>query len=235
MDANRPTAHRVVSHEDWTAARLDLLAKEKAFARLRDELSRARRELPWERVTKEYVFDTPAGKRTLGDLFDGRSQLVIYHFMFDPSWGAGCPHCSRWADSFNGAIVHLNHRDVTMIVVSRAPLDKLSAYRQRMGWTFEWASSIDNEFNRDFGVSFTPEEVAAKAGRYNYTVQDPRSPEREGISVFYKDAGAIFHTYSTYARGIEPFNVDYQFLDIVPKGRDEDGRGLFWVRRKDEY
>jgi predicted dithiol-disulfide oxidoreductase (DUF899 family) len=228
--------HRVVAHEEWVSMRTALLQKEKAFTRLRDELSQARRELPWEAVEKEYVFDGPNGKQSLRDLFDGRSQLVVYHFMFDPSWQAGCPHCSRWADSFNAPIVHLNQRDVTMVAISRAPYEKLAAYQTRMGWTFKWLSSGGNEFNDDYCVSFTPEEVAAKRAYYNYTVQDPRSTQREGISVFYKDAdGRVFHTYSAYARGIDMMNVDYQYLDLVPKGRDENGRGPFWVRRHDEY
>ena len=228
--------HRVVSHDEWAAARTAFLAKEKEFTRLRDELAEQRRDLPWEAITKEYVFDGPNGKVTLRELFRGRSQLVVYHFMFDPSWDAGCPHCSRWADSFNGAIVHLNQRDVTMVAISRAPFQKLAAYRTRMGWTFEWFSAFETDFNYDFQASFKPDEVAAKKAFYNFTVQDPRNPQREGISVFYRDtAGGLFHTYSTYARGIEPMNVDYQYLDLVPNGRDENGRGPFWVRRHDEY
>jgi len=228
--------HAVVSSDEWLAARKRLLAKEKEFTRLRDELSQQRRELPWEKVEKTYVFDGPDGRESLAQLFDGRSQLVVYHFMFDPSWKAGCPHCSHWADSFNGAIVHLNQRDVTMIAVSRAPYELLAAYKKRMGWTFTWVSSHANDFNFDYHVSFTPEELAAKSALYNYTQQDPGPPQREGISVFYKDpAGAVFHTYSCYARGIDMMSVDYQYLDLVPKGRDEGGRGPFWVRRHDEY
>jgi predicted dithiol-disulfide oxidoreductase (DUF899 family) len=228
--------HQIVSRDQWLAARTAFLAKEKEFTRLRDELSRERRELPWVKVEKPYVFDGPDGRETLAQLFDGRSQLLMYHFMFDPAWPAGCPHCSHWADSFNGAIVHLNQRDVTMIAVSMAPYEKLAAYEQRMGWSFKWVSSAGTDFNADYHVSFTASEVAAKDAFYNFTRQDPRSPQREGVSVFYKDqANAIFHTYSAYARGIDMFNVDYQYLDIVPKGRDEGGRGPFWVRRHDEY
>ncbi len=228
--------HQVVPHDAWLAARIALLAKEKAFTRLRDELSRERRALPWETVEKRYVFDGPQGRETLRDLFDGRSQLVVYHFMFDPAWDAGCPHCSRWADSFNGAIVHMNQRDVTMVVISRAPFEKLSAYQRRMGWTFKWLSSFDSDFNIDYQVSFSPEEVARKQAFYNYTVQDPGVAQREGVSVFYLGPdGRLFHTYSTYARGIDAFDVDYQYLDLVPKGRDEQDRGPFWVRRHDEY
>ncbi len=235
-DTNVVDNHRVVSHDEWLSVRTAFLAKEKALTRLRDELSRERRELPWEEVTKQYVFEGPDGRETLRQLFDGRSQLVVYHFMFDPAWEAGCPHCSRWADSFNGAIVHLNQRDVTMIAVSRAPYRQLAAYRERMGWTFKWVSAFETDFNTDFGVSFAPEEVAAKTAFYNFTLQDPSSPQREGVSVFYQDTtGRLFHTYSTYARGIEPFDVDYQYLDLVPKGRDEGGRGPYWVRRHDEY
>jgi len=228
--------HKVVSSKKWIAARKKLLAKEKAFTRLRDKLSKARRELPWEAVTREYVFEGPSGKETLRDLFDVHSQLVVYHFMFSPDWNAGCPHCSRWADNFNGVIVHLNQRDVTMIAVSRAPYAKLSAYQQRMGWHFKWVSSFETDFNFDFHVSFTPEEMKAKKAFYNFALQDPGPSEREGVSVFYKDPkGRVFRTYSTFARGIDMLNVDYQYLDLVPKGRDEGGRGPFWVRRHDEY
>ena len=235
-DTSSVSDHAVVSSAEWLDARRALLIKEKEFTRLRDDLSRERRELPWERVEKTYVFDGPNGKESLPQLFDGRSQLVVYHFMFDPSWNAGCPHCSHWADTFNGIIVHLNHRDVTMIAVSRAPYDLLAAYRKRMGWTFKWVSAYANDFNFDYHVSFTPEELAAKSALYNYTRQNPGPPQREGISIFYKDpAGAIFHTYSCYARGIDMMSADYQYLDLVPKGRDEGGGGPFWVRRHDEY
>jgi predicted dithiol-disulfide oxidoreductase (DUF899 family) len=230
------TQHRVVSSDEWTEARKQLLTKEKEFTKLRDELSEQRRELPWEAVTKEYRFEGPEGNQTLSQLFDGRTQLIVYHFMFGPTWEAGCPHCSRWADNFNGVIVHLNHRDVTMIAVSRAPYAKLATYKKRMGWSFKWVSSVETDFNFDFRVSFTPEEVEKKKAFYNFKLQDPSASEREGVTVFYKDpSGQIFRTYSTYARGIDMLNADYQFLDIVPKGRDENGRGPFWVRRHDEY
>lgn len=228
--------HKVVSSAEWIDARKQLLLKEKEFTRLRDQLSQQRRGLPWEAVTKPYVFVGPNGKEDLPALFDGRSQLIVYHFMFEPSWDAGCPHCSHWADNFNGIIVHLNQRDVTMIAVSRAPYSKLTAYKKRMGWSFKWVSSSETDFNFDYRVSFTLEELAAKQALYNYTRQDPGVAEREGVSVFYKDpSGRVFHTYSTYARGIDPLSADYQYLDLVPKGRDEDGRGPFWVRRHDEY
>jgi predicted dithiol-disulfide oxidoreductase (DUF899 family) len=228
--------HQVVSHEEWLAARTAFLLKEKEFTRVRDGLNRLRRALPWEAVTKPYSFEGADGRQTLADLFENRSQLVVYHFMFDPSWDAGCPHCSHWADTFNGVIVHLNQRDVTMVAVSLAPYSKLAAYKQRMSWTFKWVSSHGSDFNFDFAVSFTADEVAAKRAFYNFTTQDPRNPQREGASVFYKDSGSrIFRTYSTYARGIDMLSADYQYLDLVPKGRDEGGRGPFWVRRHDEY
>jgi predicted dithiol-disulfide oxidoreductase (DUF899 family) len=227
---------KVVSHDEWMKARKGLLVKEKELTRLRDKLSEQRRKLPWEKVGKEYAFNGPQGKQTLAELFDGRSQLVVYHFMFHPDWDAGCPHCSRWADNFNGVVVHLNQRDVTMIAVSRAPYAKLAAYRERMGWSFKWMSSFETDFNFDFNVSFTADEVARKKAFYNFKLQNPEVGEREGVSVFFKDRkGGVFRTYSTFARGIDMLNVDYHYLDIVPKGRDEGGRGPFWVRRHDEY
>ena len=228
--------HKVVSHDEWIAARQELLAKEKAFTEQCDEMSRIQRELPWERVTKPYVFDGPKGSETLADLFDGRSQLIVYHFMFHPEDKAGCPHCSLRADGFAGVIPHLGQRDVTMVVVSRGPFAKLEEYRRRMGWQFKWVSSGDSDFNFDYGVSFTPEEMAAKRVFYNYKWQEPKAREREGHSFFYKDEhGDVFHTYSCYDRGNDKLNTHYHYLDLVPKGRDEDGRGPFWVRRRDEY
>ncbi len=229
--------HSVVSNDEWVAARRALLAKEKEFTRLRDELSRQRRELPWVKVEKPYVFDGPQGKETLAQLFAGRSQLVVYHFMFAPDWDEGCKHCSFWADHFDATNVHLNHRDVTLVAVSRAPLAKLEAFKKRMGWRFKWVSSFGNEFNRDFQVSFTPDEVRSQ-GVYNFTLAPVEMPEREGLSVFYKDeAGSVFRTYSTYARGIDMLNGTYQFLDLVPKGRDEEGLDFpqAWVRYHDRY
>lgn len=229
-------AHKVVSGKAWIAARRKLLAKEKAFTRARDALARQRRALPWELVAKDYAFEGADGRKTLAELFAGRSQLVVYHFMFGPDWDAGCPHCSRWADSFDRAIAHLNQRDVTMVIVSRAPYEKLAAYKRRMGWGFPWYSSEASDFNFDYRVSFTPQELKAKSAFYNFTLQDPGVAEREGLSVFLRDPrGRIFHTYSTYARGIDNLNVDYQILDLVPKGRDEGSRGPYWVRRRDEY
>jgi len=229
-------SHKVVSSNKWIAHRRKLLVKEKALMRAADKLAEARRALPWEAITKEYVFDGPKGKESLAQLFDGRRQLIVYHFMFGPGWDAGCPHCSRWADNFNGVIVHLNQRDVTMIAVSRAPYAKLAAYRRRMGWTFKWVSSFGTDFNFDFHVSFTPEEVKRGKAFYNFRMQDPSVGEREGVSVFTKGPrGRVFRTYSTFARGVEALNLDYKYLDVVPKGRDERGRGPFWVKRHDEY
>jgi predicted dithiol-disulfide oxidoreductase (DUF899 family) len=230
--------HKVVSESEWIEARKSLLKKEKEFTALHDQLNQQRRELPWKAVNKEYLFEGPKGKETLAELFDERSQLVVYHFMFDPSWEEGCLHCSFWADNFNKIIVHLNQRDVTMIAVSRAPYSKLTAYENRMGWDFKWVSSYDSDFNFDYNVSFTPEQLDKKEASYNYKLQATPGAEREGVSVFYKDpAGRVFHTYSAYARGIDMLNVAYHYLDLVPKGRDEEGHEFpqFWVRRHDEY
>jgi len=216
--------HPVVSREEWLSARKAFLGKEKEFTRLRDELSRKRRDLPWERVEKNYVFDGPRGQETLADLFDGRSQLVVYHFMFSPDWDEGCPHCSFWADNFDGIDVHLEHRDLTLLAVSRAPLPKIDAFKKRMGWTFKWVSSLRSDFNHDYQASFTPEQLRSGTALYNFSRTDPGTTDREGASVFYKDAsGAVFHTYSCYARGIDMLNGAYHFLDLVPKGRDEEG------------
>jgi predicted dithiol-disulfide oxidoreductase (DUF899 family) len=228
--------HKVVAHDEWLKARKAFLAKEKEFTRLRDKLSKERRALPWEKVDKEYVFDGPDGKQTLSELFDGRRQLIVYHFMFGPDDKAGCAHCSFWADNFNDIIVHLNHRDTTMVAVSRAPLAKLQAYEKRMGWNFKWVSSGGTQFNFDYQASFTPQEIKAGRALFNYRTQNPGMADREGVSVFYKDAaGKVFHTYSTHARGIDLLNTAYNYIDLTPKGRDEDGRTQFWVRRHDEY
>jgi predicted dithiol-disulfide oxidoreductase (DUF899 family) len=225
-----------VTHDEWIDARKALLVKEKEFTRLRDDLSRQRRDLPWEPVDKEYVFNGPNGKETLASLFAGRSQLLVYHFMFDPSWDEGCTHCSFWADSFDANVIHLKARDVTMIAVSRAPFAKLAAYEQRMGWSFHWVSSFESDFNFDYGVSFSPKEQATE-GTYNYATHPGIGPEREGVSVFSRDeSGRIFHTYSTYARGIDMVNTAYHYLDLVPSGRGEAGEPpQYWVRRRDEY
>ncbi|HWX56511.1 MAG TPA: thioredoxin family protein [Verrucomicrobiae bacterium] len=228
--------HRVVSHEAWLAARTAFLAKEKEFSRLRDELSRQRRELPWERVEKNYVFDGPNGKESLAQLFGKRSQLVVYHFMFNPESDAGCKHCSFWADNFNGVVVHMDHRDVAFVAISRAPLAKIEPFRKRMGWSFKWLSSFQNDFNHDYQASFTPEAIRSGTLYYNYAPQKMNMADREGASVFYKNAGGeIFHTYSTYARGIDMLNTAYHYLDLVPKGRDEGDGPQSWVRYHDSY
>ncbi len=229
--------HAVVPGAEWVEARKALLVQEKEFTRARERLAQARRELPWEAVTKDYVFEGPDGSRTLADLFAGRSQLIVYHFMFDPGWDEGCPSCSFWADNFDGAPVHLGARDVTLVAVSRAPFAKIAAYKRRMGWSFPWVSSHGSEFNYDFGVSFTPEGLADGAAVYNYGSAQPGFEDREGISVFARnDSAQIFHTYSAYARGIDAVNGTYQLIDLVPRGRDElPGEAQYWVRRHDEY
>jgi predicted dithiol-disulfide oxidoreductase (DUF899 family) len=226
-----------VSPEKWAAKRIELLKKEKEFTRLGDQLSAEKRNLPWVRVGKEYVFDGPDGKETLADLFSGRSQLIVYHFMFGPEWEQGCPTCSLVADNFDGNIVHLAHRDVTLTVVSRAHLPQIDAFKQRMGWRFKWVSSYGNDFNHDYGVSFTSEEMA-NGNRYNYDTSGFPSDEAPGISVFYKnETGEIFHTYSSYARGPEFLVSAYNYLDLVPKGRDEGGLAftMAWIRHHDRY
>jgi predicted dithiol-disulfide oxidoreductase (DUF899 family) len=229
--------HKVVSRDEWIAARKAHLAKEKALTKARDQLSAERRALPWVKVEKTYVFDTPEGKKTLADLFDGRSQLIVYHFMLGPDWGEGCPSCSYLADHFDGAALHLPHRDVTLTVVSRAPLPEIAAYKKRMGWRFPWVSSYGRDFNYDFHVSFRPEQEEGEV-YYNYEMSDFESDEMPGLSVFIKDAsGAIFHTYSAYARGLDILVGTYNFLDLVPKGRDEAELPwtMAWVRRHDDY
>jgi predicted dithiol-disulfide oxidoreductase (DUF899 family) len=223
----------VVGHDEWVAARKELLAKEKEFTRARDELTEQRQALPWEPVEKEYAFDGPKGEETLVDLFQGRSQLVVYHFMFAPEDDVGCKSCSFWADNFNPNVIHLNARDVSFAAVSRAPFEKLEAYRQRMGWGFHWVSSGKTDFHFDYGASFRPEEQQELV--YNFGSLAPKGPDREGLSVFARDDGQIFHTYSAYARGIDLVNTAYNFLDLVPKGRGEGDQGQAWVRRHDEY
>ncbi len=229
---------KVVTRDEWLAARKGHLEKEKEFTRLRDELSRQRRELPWVRVGKEYVFDGPDGKKTLADLFDGRGQLIVYHFMFGPGWEQGCPSCSFVSDHIDGSVVHLAHRDVTLMAVSRAPLSQIEAFRKRMGWRFKWVSSNGNDFNFDYHVSFTKDEMAKGDVYYNYEMQKFGSEEAPGVSVFYRDAaGDIFHTYSAYARGLDILVGAYNYLDLAPKGRDEDGltHSMAWVRHHDRY
>jgi len=231
-------APKIVSREEWLEARRRLLAKEKDLTRARDEVARNRRELPWVRIEKRYEFEGADGKESLGDLFAGRSQLLIYHFMLGPGWDEGCPSCSFWADGYDGMVVHLGNRDVTFVVVSRGPLAAIEAYRKRMGWRFKWVSSFGSDFNYDFHVSFTPEEMAKGEMEYNFAKTKFPSEEAPGISVFHRDPdGAVFHTYSCYARGLDPMNAAYQHLDLVPKGRDEDGLPypMAWVRRHDRY
>lgn len=229
---------QVVSPAEWLAARKEYLVKEKEFTRLRDELSRQRRELPWEKVEKGYVFDGPNDKETLGDLFDGRSQLVVYHFMLGPGWKEGCKSCSFIADHFDGMVVHLANRDVTLVAVSRAPFAEIEAFKKRMGWEFKWVSSFENEFNFDYQVSITKDEQGGGKIYYNYQMTEFPSEERPGASVFYKGKdGEIFHTYSTYGRGLDILLGTYNFLDLVPKGRDERGLAfsMAWVRHHDRY
>jgi predicted dithiol-disulfide oxidoreductase (DUF899 family) len=230
--------HPVVSHEEWLSARSAFLSKEKEFTRLRDDLNRQRRELPWETVDKPYVFDGPSGQETLAQLFGKRRQLLVYHFMFSPDWNEGCPHCSFWADSFSSAVAHLEQRDASLVVVARAPLAKIEAFKKRMGWTFKWVSSFRTDFNYDFQASFAPDQIAKGAVVYNYAPMTMNAMDREGMSAFYKDGkGAVFHTYSSYARGIDLLNTTYNWLDLAPKGRDEDRLewAQAWVRHHDKY
>lgn len=237
-DSHQPLAPGLTGTRDQhRAARLKLLAREKELNRLRDELAAERRRLPWVPVGKDYEFDGPDGRVVLPALFAGRSQLVVYHFMFGPGWEKGCPICSFWADSYNGMAVHLAHRDTSFVAMSRAPLAEIQAYRQRMGWSFSWYSSAPSDFNYDFGVSFTPEQQDA-GGQYNFRHVDRPMDELPGISVFAMDhGGQVFHTYSAYSRGLDPLNSGYQLLDLTPKGRDEQELPwtMAWLRRHDEY
>jgi len=249
------TKHPTGTRKEWLAARLELLEAEKELTRRSDELARRRQELPWVRIDKEYRFETDRGSASLADLFRGRSQLLIYHFMFGPDYSAGCPSCSAIADGFDRSVVHLANHDVTLSAVSRAPLAKLQAYQQRMGWSFPWASSFGGDFNFDFSVGFTKEQQRQGGIEYNYQREEPFAPddgdqilagvaassgtdpatfirERPGMSSFVREGGAIFHTYSTYARGLDGLWGMYQWLDRAPKGRNESG---FWWRRHDEY
>jgi predicted dithiol-disulfide oxidoreductase (DUF899 family) len=254
------TEHRVGTREEWLAARRALLAEEKELTRRSDELARKRQELPWVPVEKEYEFETDEGTKTLAELFDGRSQLLVYHFMFGPAYDAGCPTCSSGADTFDGAVVHLNARDVTFICASRAPLEKLQAYKRRMGWGFPWVSSLGSDFNFDFGVSFTEEQQRGEV-EYNYRSIQPKAileagvdnaefqalaaavgtdlqgylTELPGLSAFALEEGVVYHTYSTYARGGEFVLGYYPFLDRAPKGRNEGDPPENWIRRHDEY
>ena len=229
-------SHQVVSQEEWLVARKELLIKEKEFTQLRDQLNTERRSLPWVKVDKDYNFDGAEGQLNLEDLFNDKSQLMVYHFMLGPDWEEGCPSCSFWADNFDGIDIHLAHRDISFLAVSRANYKNIAAYKKRMGWRFKWVSSINTDFNYDFGVSFTAEEKAANEITYNYLQQPYFIDELAGVSVFIKDnEGNIFHTYSTYSRGIDLLNGAYNYIDLTPKGRDE-GEGIMkWLRRHDQY
>jgi len=228
----------IVSKDEWLEARKILLQEEKDFTRLRDQLSRKRRQLPWLKVDTDYIFEDLNGKLSLGDLFEDKSQLIIYHFMYGPDWEEGCPSCSFWADNFNGIDIHLRHRDANMVVVSRAGLAQLQTYRKRMGWDFKWVSSLGNNFNYDYHVSFTAAEIEKAEMFYNFKIGNFPADEAPGISVFYRSPeGEVFHTYSCYARGLDMLNGAYHYLDLLPKGRDEDDLDftMAWLRRRDQY
>jgi predicted dithiol-disulfide oxidoreductase (DUF899 family) len=238
MTAAATSDHQIVSHFEWLQACGDLLAKEKELTRLSDELARRRRELPWTPIEKEYIFDGPGGTMSLSELFDGRSQLAAYHFMFGPDWAEGCPGCSYVTDHLNGAVEHLRARDVTLVLVSRAPLEKIAAFQKRMGWRVPWVSSGNCDFNRDFGVSFTKEELATGAKLYNFGTTRPHGEENPGLSIFCKDpSGSVFRTYSTFGRGLDALLVTYTILDRAPQGRNEEGlpSPMAWLRHHDKY
>jgi predicted dithiol-disulfide oxidoreductase (DUF899 family) len=237
--------HHIVSHEEWLEVRKRFLAKEKAFTHLRDELSRERQALPWERVEKHYVFESEKGNETLADLFGKHLQLIVYHFMFDPDWELGCKSCSFWADNFDGIIPHLHQRDVSMVAVSRAPLPKLQEQAKKFDWKFKWVSSFGSDFNFDYGVSFSADAIEREEAFYNYGMQKvtieshtkKAAKELPGLSAFFKSGDDIYHTYSAYSRGIDTFNAAYQFLDVAPKGRDEDDLSfpMAWVKHRIAY
>ena len=228
----------IVSQQEWLAARKQHLANEKEFTRMRDQLSQARRALPWVKVEKEYVFDTAQGKQSLAQLFGDRGQLIVYHFMFGPDWAEGCPSCSFWADNFNGIDIHLAHRDIQLLAISRASLAQLQAYKQRLGWNFTWVSSQANDFNHDYQASFTDDEMQQGEVFYNFEKRAFPSTEAPGISVFCKnEQNEVFHTYSCYARGLDMLNGAYHLMDLAPRGRDEAGLpfSMGWLRRRDQY
>jgi predicted dithiol-disulfide oxidoreductase (DUF899 family) len=228
--------HTIISQEKWLEARRELLVKEKEFTRLRDAMTAQIRALPWHRIEKTYDFDSPMGKQTLVDLFDGKSQLAMYHFMLGPDWDDGCKSCSFWADGFQNIPVHLAHRDVSFVVVSRAPLSQIERFKKRMGWNFKWVSSFESDFNYDFSVSFTDEEERSEHVSYNYTDGPYMSDELPGASFFYRQNTEVFHTYSTYARGLDLLNCAYNWLDLVPQGRNENpDHTMDWVRHHDQY
>jgi predicted dithiol-disulfide oxidoreductase (DUF899 family) len=236
MATSTITHPKIVSRDEWLIARQQLLAREKQLTRERDAIAAERRSLPWVKVDKAYVFDSPSGQKTLADLFEGKSQLIVYHFMFAPDWQEGCPSCSFVMDHTDATLVHLAQRDVAFVAISRAPLAKIEPFKKRMGWRFNWASSYHNGFNRDYGVSFTKEEQA-RSDNYNFGTSGHPSEEAPGFSVFYNDGNDVFHTYSTYARGAETGMLTYNYLDLVPKGRDEGGFyfPMAWVRHHDRY
>jgi predicted dithiol-disulfide oxidoreductase (DUF899 family) len=231
------TAAKIVTQDQWLARRKALLARERELTHLRDQVARERRALPWVRVDKDYMFETPEGPRKLAELFEGRSQLVVQHFMLGPGWKEGCPSCSYMADHADGMTLHLAARDITFVAISRAPLAEVEGFKRRMGWGFPWVSSYGSDFNFDFGVSFTPEEKARNEATYNYARGPYEHDELPGISVFVKDgSGAVFHTYSTYRRGVEAMMGTYSLIDLTPKGRDEEEVGsMGWVRHHDRY
>jgi predicted dithiol-disulfide oxidoreductase (DUF899 family) len=234
---NGTKEHKVVSHDQWIKARKKFLVAEKKFSKLRDRLNRQRRDLPWEKVEKEYIFDGPKGRVTLAELFDGKRQLIVYHFMFGPGWKEGCAHCSFWADHYDSVNVHIGQRDTAFAVISRAPFKEIEPFKRRMGWKFQWVSSFHTDFNFDFNVSFTPEQRKNGKAIYNYAPLDMDIDEREGVSAFYRDKnGDIYHTYSSYERGIDLMNTTYNFLDLTAKGRDENPEhSQDWVRYHDKY
>ena len=228
----------IVSRDEWLEARRELLEEEKQFTRLRDQLSLKRRKLPWVKVDTEYLFEGPDGKQSLSDLFEDKSQLIVYHFMYGPDWQEGCPSCSFWADSFNGIDIHLRHRDANLVAISRTSLDTLEAYQKRMGWGFKWLSSLGSDFNYDYQVSFTAAELEKGEMLYNFSMGSFPADEAPGISVFYKSSeGDVFHCYSCYARGLDMLNGAYHYMDLLPKGRDEDDLDftMAWLRRRDQY
>ena len=239
MPYSSMTSQPIVSREEWLKARLELLKKEKEHSKIRDEITRARQNLPWVKIEKDYIFEGPNKKFYLKDLFEDKSQLIIYHFMFEKDWEEGCKSCSFLADHYEPAIVHLANRDVAMITISKAPLEMLESFKKRMKWNFNWLSSENSDFNEDFHVSFTDEELKQGKGHYNF--EETKlfgTKEAPGISVFVRDEnGQIYHTYSAYARGLENFITAYHLLDIVPKGRNEGGfsYGMEWLRHKDRY
>jgi len=238
MEIRTVESPKVVSRDEWLAARKKLLAKEKQLTRERDAVAAERRQLPWVKVEKNYVFDSPTGTKRLADLFEGKRQLIVYHFMFGPDWQEGCPSCSLNMDHTDGVLVHLAQRDVSFVAISRAPIAKIETFKKRMGWRFNWVSSYRTDFNHDFGVYFTPEEIAQGKVKYNFELVQFPSAEAPGLSVFFQDGnGDIFHTYSAYARGLEDTMNTYNYLAFVPKGRDEDELyfPMAWVRHHDRY